>query len=42
MTTNLILDMNNLSAMIRYSCIKTPSSSQRKEPYVTQLILKEL
>lgn len=42
MHRNLVLDMNNISAMIRFSAVKTPSSSQRKEPFVTQLILKEM
>lgn len=39
--TNLIVDLNNLVFAIRFSKIRTPSSRQRREEYVTELIFKE-
>jgi len=38
---NLIVDLNNLIFITRYASIKTPSRSQPKEEYVTELIFKE-
>lgn len=39
---NLIVDLNNNVFITRFSKIKTPSSSQRKEQFVTELIFKEV
>lgn len=39
--TNLIVDLNNMIFSTRYSQVKTPSRSQRKEEFVTELIFKE-
>lgn len=37
----LLIDINNITSMIRHASVKTPKSHQRKEEFVPQLILKE-
>lgn len=39
---NLVVDLNNNVFMIRYATLKTPKNNQRKDPYATEMIFKEL